>query len=120
MAQLTLSEKSALAEDPTFRSRVFQGLFSKANFYNAETGTPTDLANQKQRTYAASFLKGGANSIDIFATVRHWLSNYNTDPPSLDGNNQPDDDAILNGNSLDIVYDLLAGVLPGDDLLPIE
>jgi hypothetical protein len=119
MAQLTLTEKNSLAETPSFRGRVFQGLFSKANFFEAQTGTPANLKAQKQRNYATPFLKGGANTIDIYAVSRTWLSNYNADPPDLDVNNQPTDDAILNTASLDTVYNLLAGVNDGDELLPI-
>jgi len=119
MAQLTLTEKNTLADNFTFRGRVFQGLFSKASFFEASVGTPANLKEQKQRNYATPFLKGGSNSIDIYAIVRTWLANYNTDPPVLDGDNQPTDDAILNTAALDTVYNILAGVQDGDDLLPI-
>lgn len=118
MAQLTLTEKNILAENPTFRGRIFQGLFSKANFWDQQTGIPANLKVQKQRNYATPFLKGGANSIDIYAISRFWLSNYNVDPPVLDGENQPTDNEILNTNALDIVYDALSGVEDGDNLLP--
>lgn len=118
MAQLTLSEKSTLAESGTFRNRIFQALFSKANFHRVQTN-PANLKAQKQQNYADPFLRGGGNSIDIFAVTRFWLANYNVDPPDLDGNSQPTDDAILNTAALDTVYDSLAGVQDGDELLPI-
>lgn len=122
MAQLTLSEKTALAENGIFRSRIFQGIFSKANFHRAQVN-PQNLKAQKQQNYADPFLLGGANSIDIYAISRFWLSNYNADPPDLvigpDGSSQPSDDAILNTSPLDIVYDSLAGVEDGDENLPI-
>lgn len=118
MAQLTLSEKSSLASDSSFRERIFQGLFSKANFHRLQSN-PANLKAQKQQVYALPFLKGGANTIDIFAVTRFWLANYNVDPADLDGNGQPTDDAILNTAALDTVYDSLAGVVAGDELLPI-
>lgn len=117
MAQLTLSEKSALAENSSFRSRLFQGLFSKANYHRMQTN-PQNLKEQKQQVYAPQFLKGGANTIDIHAATRFWLSNYNADPPEMD-NGQPSDNAILNTVPLDVVYDSLAGVLPGDENISI-
>lgn len=113
MAQYTLTEKSALAENSSFRSRLFQALFSKANYHRMQT--PQNLKQSKQQTYALNFLKGGANSIDIHATTRFWLANYNADPPELDGNNQPSDNAILNTQPLDVLYDALAGVVAGDE-----
>jgi hypothetical protein len=116
-AELTLSEKSALAESQLFRARIFQALNSKANFWRAST--PTNLKQYKQRVYALKFLTGGQNSIDIHATARFWLANYNTANPVLDGNNQPTDLEILEGAGLDVVFDLLAGVVSGDELLPI-
>lgn len=118
MAQLTLSEKTALAENSTFRARIFQALFSKANYHRVQVN-PANLKAQKQQNYADPFLKGGANSIDIYAISRFWLSNYNADPAVLDGAGQPTDDEILNTIPLDVVYDSLAGVQDGDDLLPI-
>jgi hypothetical protein len=119
MAQLTLTERNALAEDALFRGRVFQGLFAKANFYKGQSN-PANLKEQKQQNYAQPFLIGGANSIDVYSAARTWLANYNVDPPVLDSNNQPIDDHILNGDQLNVVYDGLAGVKPGDELLPIE
>lgn len=117
MAQLTLSEKSTLAENAGFRNRLFQGIFAKANFHRLQSN-PTNLKAQKQQNYASPFLKGGSNSIDIYAITRFWLSNYNTDPADLDLNDEPTDDAILNTAALDTVYDSLAGVVIGDELLP--
>lgn len=34
--QLTLSERATLASTQSFRDRVFQGMFSKANFFIAQ------------------------------------------------------------------------------------
>ena len=119
MAQLTLSEKTTLAEDPTIRSRVFQVLFSKANFHRSPSN-PANVKAEKQQNYAEPFLKGGANSIDIYAITRFWLSNYNDDPPTLDENGQPNDSEILDSFALDVVYDSLAGVIEGDENIPVE
>ncbi len=119
MAQLSLSEKAILAEDSGFRGRIFQGLFAKANFHKG-TAVPANLKAQKQKNYAEPFLKGGANSIDIYAISRFWLANYNVDPADLDENNEPTDAAILDTSALDTVYDSLAGVVAGDELLPIQ
>lgn len=118
MAQLTLSQRAALAEDNIFRSRLFQGLFAKANFHRSQSN-PANLKAQKQQSYADPFVIGGANSIDIHANTRFWLANYNEDPPQLDVDNQPTDAAILDTNALDVVYDTLAGVQDGDENLPI-
>jgi hypothetical protein len=40
--------------------------------------------------------------------------------PVLDGNGQPTDTEILNSAGLDVVYNTLANVLPGDQAKPIE
>jgi len=117
-AQLTLSEKTTLADNSLFRSRVFQALFNKANFFVAQ-GTPANLKAQKQQNYAKAFVKGGSASIDIYAAARFWLANYNG-VAVLDGQNQPTDSQILNSAGLDTVFDSLAGVVSGDDLLPIQ
>ena len=117
-AQLTLSEKSTLASTESFRSRVYQGLFSKATYW-ITVGTPTNLKEQKQITYAKNFVKGGGGGIDMNVMVRFWLANFNT-APQLDSNSQPIDNNILNTAALDTVFDTLAGVLPGDQSLPIQ
>lgn len=116
-AQLTLSEKSALANNPVFVSRMHQGLYSKANFWRGQSN-PANLKAQKQQNYARVFLNGAGNSIDIISSTRFWLANYNG-VAVLDSNNQPVDNEILNTAALDVVYDLLAGVLPGDESKPI-
>jgi hypothetical protein len=36
------------------------------------------------------------------------------------GSSQPTDSEILNSNGLDVVFDALAGVVSGDNLLPVE
>lgn len=115
--ELTLTQKSTLAQSDVFRYRIFQGLFSKANYHRL-IATPANLKAQKQKTYAIQFLKGGANTIDIYAVTRFWLANYNANPPVLDGNAQPTDTAILDTAALDTVFDALAGVVAGDELLP--
>lgn len=116
MAQLNLQTRAALADDAVFRSRLLQGLFAKANYHRLQTDAQ-NLKQQKQQGYARRFLLGGANTIDIYAITRFWLSMYNVENPDMvDG--QPSDDAILNTQPLDEVYDLLAGVVPGDDQLP--
>jgi len=117
MAQLTLSEKSALATNGEFMARVFQGLYSKANFWKLQPA-PTDLADQKRINYSVTVLTRGGG-VDLASVARFWLANYNADPPVLDGNSQPTDSAILDTAALDTVYDTLAGVVAGDDLLPI-
>ena len=122
-AQLTLSQKSELAETQSFRSRIYQGLYSKANYW-VTVGTATNLKEQKQITYAKAFVRGSAGGTDHNVTTRYWLSNYNAVPdligaPSyLEG--QPSDNAILNTAALDVVFNTLAGVLPGDEALPIQ
>ncbi len=123
-SQLTLSEKSNLAETQSFRSRVYQGLFAKANFWIV-TGTPDNLKEQKLIEYSKNFVKGGSGGIDQNVVTRYWLSNYNVAPPDLIGSpspleGQPSDDAILNTAALDAVFNTLAGVLPGDENLPVE
>lgn len=120
MAELTLSEKSILSDTPSFRSRVLQGLFSKANFFKGQSN-PANLKEQKQQDYARKFVNGGSSQIDIFSTTRLWLANYNTPTPLLDEQipAQPTDSEILNTAALDIVFDSLAGVLPGDINEPI-
>jgi len=117
-AQLTLSEKTSLADNNLFRSRVFQALFSKANFFVAQ-GTPANLKAQKQQNYAKSFVRGLAGGIDANVMVRFWLANYNG-VAILDSFDQPIDSEILNSAGLDVVFDSLAGVVSGDDLLPIQ
>jgi len=116
--ELTLSEKSVLAETQSFRSRIIQALNSKANFWR--TATPTNLKMQKQKAYANLFLLGGQNATDVHAITRFWLANYNTTSPVLDSNNQPIDSEILESAGLDVVFDALAGVVAGDENLPVN
>lgn len=116
-AQLTLSEKSTLAATESFRGRVYQALFAKANVYLPQT--PTNLEWQKQVNFAKYFVTGAASSFDIQVITRFWLANYNG-TPVLDLNGQPTDSEILNSAGLDVVYNNLANVKPGDSSLPIE
>lgn len=116
-AQLTLSQKSILAATPSFRDRVYQAVFAKANVYLPQT--PTNLEWQKQVNFAKYFVRGAAASFDIQVITRFWLANYNG-VPVLDGNGQPTDAEILNSPGLDVVYNNLANVIPGDSSLPIE
>lgn len=120
--QMTLAEKSALAVNTTFISRVTQALFSKANYWII-FATPTNLEQQKQINFAKAWVLGGANTSDVYAYTRYWLANYVADPPELYGSpspleGQPSDNAILNTTPLDVIYNTLAGVLPGDNALP--
>lgn len=115
-AQLTLSQKSTIASSQVFRDRIYQALFAKANVYLPQS--PLNLAWQKQVNFASYFMKGGAATIDMQVISRFWLANYNG-VPVLDSNGQPTDTEILNSQGLDIVFNKLANVLPGDDQLPI-
>lgn len=122
MAELTLSEKNVLATNTIMIGRITQGLFSKANFWLLQT--PTNLLQQKCKTFAKNWVLGGANSSDVHAYTRFWFANYNVDPPDLIGSpspleGQPSDAAVLNTAALDTVYNSLAGVEIGDNLLPI-
>ena len=114
-AQLTLSQKSTLAETQSFRSRVYQAVFSKANVYVGQT--PNNLAWQKQVNFGKAFVTGSASSYDITVMTRLWLANYNG-VPVLDANGQPTDSEILNSAGLDVVYNQYAKVNPGDEALP--
>ncbi len=114
-AQLTLSQKSTLAQSATFRDRLYQALMSKANVYISQT--PTNLQWQKQVNYAKAFAKG-ISQIDVQVVARFWLANYNG-VPVLDVNNQPTDNEILNSAGLDVVYNALAGINAGDQALPL-
>jgi hypothetical protein len=116
-AQLTLSEKSALATDAVMQARVFQALFSKANYWLGQTAT--NLKTQKQIAYANTFVKGSAGGLDIRVITNYWLSGYNG-VPILDSKGQPIDSQILNSAQLDTVFDTLAGVVAGDNLLPLN
>lgn len=116
-AQLTLSQKSTLASTPSFRDRVYQAIFAKANVYLPQT--PNNLEWQKQVNFAKYFVRGAASSFDIQVITRFWLANYNG-VPVLDANSQPTDAEILNSAGLDIVYNNLANILPGDSALPTE
>lgn len=116
-AQLTLSEKSALADNSVFRGRVYQALFSKANVFINQA--PQNLEWQKKVVFAKKLGSGTENTYDIAVITRLWLANYNG-VPVLDGNNQPIDSQILDSPGLDVVYNLLAGVNPGDEQLPVE
>lgn len=114
-----------LVSTQSFRDRVFQGMFSKANFFIAQpiqdpNGAVTgnnNLALQKRINYSIGFSKGQAGSIDAKVLTQLWCANYNADPPELDNNDQPDDNAILNTAALDVVFDLYAGVVTGDSSL---
>jgi hypothetical protein len=116
-AQLTLSEKNALSENAVFRGRVYQGLVSKANYF-VTLGTASNLMQQKQLAYAKHFVQGKA-SIELYIVTRYWLANYNS-APILDNNSQPVDNEILNTAALDTVFNTLAGVNAGDELLPVQ
>lgn len=113
--QLTLSEKSTLAESQIFRSRLYQALFSKANYWLPRT--PLNLREQKLITYSKAFVRGGAGGIDANVMTRLWLANG---VQILDSFNQPIDSEILNSAGLDLVIETLAGVVTGDNLLPVQ
>jgi len=123
-AQLSLSQKSDLAETGTFRSRVYQALFSKANYW-ITVGTPTNLKEQKLIDFSKNFVHGGGGGMDQNVMTRYWLANYNVAPPDLIGApsplaGQPSDDAVLNTAALDTVFNSLASVAPGDQNLPVN
>jgi hypothetical protein len=117
-SQLTLSEKSTLAQSSVFRARLYQALFSKANFWLGQTAD--NLQKQKQIEYAKVFVKGGAGGIDIGVVTNYFLAGFNNVNPQLDGNGQPIDSLILNAAQLDNVFNTLAGVVAGDNLLPVN
>jgi hypothetical protein len=119
MAQLTLKQKNALAENAVFKGRLLQALFSKANYFLLLSSPASNLKEQKQRNYAAEFVKGGSLWVDLHSIARLWLANYNTENPELDEDGQPTDDEILNTIPLDLVYNKLAGVFPGDESVSV-
>jgi hypothetical protein len=114
---LTLSQKSTLAATQSFRDRVYQAIFAKANVYLPQV--PSNLEWQKQVNFAKYFVRGAAASFDIQVITRFWLANYNG-AEVLDSNSQPTDTEILNSVGLDVVYNTLANVIPGDNALPPE
>jgi hypothetical protein len=137
MAQLTLSQRSALANNNRFQRRLKSALDKTANYWAGAPydggGAPRVLALEDytltfQKKKRAIRLVLGLTNIAPWASMFMAQYNEDADPnlledPNLafdENTNQISDDAILNSSVLSAVYDGIGGIIPADNGAPIE
>lgn len=104
MAQLTLSERTQLANDPRFQQRLASAIKKKANFFkdqtyatitNQATGQAAadfhNAATQKRKRFATQVLKNSYVDQILKQFAEFFMTQYNEDidseNPQNDGNN---------------------------------
>lgn len=117
MAQLTLSQKSTMANSLTLQRRLVSAVKATANYwatYSIDTFEKYNVGIQKKKTFARQILS--QSSIPNPQAYAEYLLNQYTDTnPSLDENGELSDQVLSDSSASAATYDYFAGVLPGDD-----
>lgn len=88
MAQLTLAQRSKLANDPEFQHRVMAAVKKTANYWQTNAGADLNVtSNFTQKKFAEKILSGSF-AFPISTYVEYFLTQYNTDPPVWEDESQ--------------------------------
>lgn len=114
MAQVELTPELAieLSKNVGFQARLEMQMYIHAKWVRDNWHTPVNLAQQKALDYAYQLRNGFP--INLAVAVKMALAGYNG---TVD--DQVFEQAILEARTV-ILFEDLAGVLPGDDQLPVE
>lgn len=117
MAQLTLSQKSTMANSLTFQRRLVSAVKATANYwanYTIDTFEKYSVANKKKKEFAKLIL-GQASIPNPQAYAEYLLNQYTDANPSLNADGELDDQILSDSSASSYTYDYFSGVQPGDD-----
>lgn len=109
MAQLTLSQRGAMANDGQFHQRLRAALKKTAHYWNNSSDGDELTAVYKRKIFAKQILSG--NLPDMRSYAEFFLSMYNEEEPVMDadGNNLADSE-LTGSSATSLSYDYFAGV----------
>lgn len=109
MAQLTLSERSQMANNGYFQNRLRAALKKTANYWLNST-QDNNTAVFKRKRFAKDIQNGAMP--DMRAYAEYFLTQYNEDPPVFDTGDasQLADSALTDSPATPVAYDFFAGV----------
>lgn len=122
MAQLTLSERSSMANNSIFQQRLSSAVKKTANYwkdYTLSTVADFNKANQKRKIFSRNILNS-VNYVNIQAYAEYLLTQYNTESPVIisDVNNiantQLQDSELTDSGASSSAFDFFSGVVVGD------
>jgi hypothetical protein len=125
MAELTYSEKAAMASKDSFQQRTWTAFKDHARYWNEfASADPTALYNsqiQKRKRYAKAVLMESGNFASLRAICECLLNFYEVDPPVLDENGElADSELSTSSPAASKTYDQFSGVVAGDESDPIQ
>lgn len=117
MAQLTQTQRAAIAANSTFQGMVRVWLKNRANFWkDAPTAVRADVNKQmqKRKRFGDKVLNehGFVDQL-IIRFTEYFLMQYTVDPAVLDGDILAESE--LDTAAFNAAYDFYAKVQPGDD-----
>ncbi len=122
MAELTLEQRSQMANNHNFQLRLSSALRKTANYWATfplDTLPKYNKANKKKKEFARAVLSG--SPISLVAYAEYLLSIYNEANPDLLPITEQVSDAVLTDSSASAqAYNYFAGVQPGDDTDMVE
>lgn len=107
MAQLTLGQRAAMANDQTFQQRLIAALKKTANYWATKPDGDGYTAIYKRKRFANNILMGNMPNMQAYA--EYFLSQYNQDPAVMDGG-QLADSELTDSPATPITFDHFAGV----------
>lgn len=121
MAQLTLQQRSQIANSQSFQVRLKAAINIVARYWAsfppANVGD-YNLSVQKKKRFAKNIQAGG--HVPLQAYAEFILSGYNEEEPDLDDDGLLSDEVISDSSYSAQAFDHFAGVGPTDDQEPIE
>ena len=118
MAQLTLSQKSEMANSLTVQRRLVAAVKGTAEYwrnYPLDSLGAYNVAVKKKKEFAKQILQN-ASLANSQAYTEYLLNQYQFDgSPDLDDNGEVSDTVLSDSTASAATYDYFAGVLPGDE-----
>ncbi|MBK7097919.1 MAG: hypothetical protein IPH58_05650 [Sphingobacteriales bacterium] len=124
---LTLNEKAELLNSIKFQNRINMAAAKTAKYwldYATDTIAKYNVAVKKRKIFARQIIKQGITQ----EYIKQFLLKYNPSEPILENDGHPFDaecnqlvDSVLTDSSASAeVFDLMAGVVVGDDMKAVE
>lgn len=122
MAQLTLTQRSEMANSLSVQRRLVAAVKGTAEYwrnYPLDSLADYNVAVKKKKEFAKQILQN-ASLASVQAYAEYLLNQYQFDTtPDLDGNGEVSDTVLSDSTASAATYDYFAGVLPGDDTKPV-
>ena len=122
-AQLTLTQRSTMANSLTLQRRLIAAVKNTASYWRAlpiTTFAAYNVANQKRKVFASQLLQGSIPNVQAYAEYLLNAYQFATGAEAglgidLDGNGEVSDTVLLDSAASSASYDYFSGVQAGDD-----